>query len=66
MISFNWKFSLVESDKGLTWSPIFLLNLSKARVENKAEGEEEGILSEEVDQEDSVDMAVSELINRQI
>ena len=53
-------------DKGLTWSPIFLLNLCQARVKNKAEGEEERILSEEVDQEDSVDMAVSELINRQI
>ena len=53
-------------DKGFAWSPIFLLDFSQARVKNKAEGEEEGILSEEVDQKDSVDMAVSELIDRQI
>ena len=56
---------LVE-DHGLAVPPVVHLLVGQARVQDQAEGQEQGVLSEEVDKEDSMDMPVSKLIDCQV
>lgn len=44
----------------------FLLLARNARVDDDAEGEEEGVLSEEKDDEDAADVTMSELVDEQV
>ena len=51
---------------GLARSPIIKLCVSEAWIDYQTEGEEEGVLCEQIDDENSMDVAVSELIDGQV
>ena len=53
-------------DQPLALGPVLLLLLCDTGVDHQAEGQEERVLGEEVDEEDSMDVAVSELIDGQV
>ena len=56
---------LVE-DQSLALGPIGLLFISQTRVEYETESEEEGVLREQVNQEDPMDVTMSEFVDRQV